>query len=320
MIHLIPDTHIVTETSDDGLLVVDIEHARYVFLDSVGARMWQALRQTGDLDAAAAVLHQFYDVEQAELEADVSEFAEYLVRSGFASYEPWARAIPAEIPLLPSRTAEGLYLDLLTDILLGDDASTARPAEAHLVRLVRDLTSEAAKAEIEDEAGAIVLPESLGHPAAWMAAGVLAAHERWSWRIHVIPEDVIPEDVIPEDDGLRPPPQFAELGARVRLDPLCLWGWPNNDDRKARVPALVWLPNLADASSGWAALAEEVTEGGIVAADDVNTSAVQDLRDRHGQQFDDITPLSWRAGWWRVEGRAQGDFRPQNVDSAAGAS
>lgn len=313
--HLIPDTHVVTETCGDGLLILDIEQAHYVVLDAVGTRMWRSLQQTGDVATAAVQLHEFYEVDPALLEADVAEFADYLVRIGLASREPWTVDLPAEPPLLMSGTAEDLYLDLLTDDLLGTEASSRAPeaspsdsAEAHLVRLVRELTIEAAKADADS--GAIVLPARLGVPAALIAAGVLAAHQRWSWRVRVIP-DVGDHST---------PGEFAELQARLRLDRLCQWGWPNEFDVATEIPALVWLPESADARSDWAALASRVVDGGLMVAEDADTVLARALIDRQTAGLDDVTPLSWRAGWWRVSGRAPSSEAPQAVDSATAAS
>lgn len=299
MIHLLPESHVVTETCGDGLLVLDMEQAHYVVLDAVGARMWQTLRHTPEVSAAATELCAVYDADPAELEADVTEFAEYLVGLGLASHEPWTTALPTEPHLLMSGTAEDLYLDLLADTLLGVGASPSSPAEAspseptetHLVRLVRDLTVEAVKSEVDG--GAIVLPAGLGYATALMAAGVLAAHQRWSWHVRVIPDD----------NNTLAPPQFAALGARLRLDRLCQWGWPSESDVATDVPILVWLPESADARSGWATIASRVAEGGLIVTDDVNTGLAPDLIEGHGPGTDGLTPLSWRAGWWRVSGR-----------------
>lgn len=304
MIHLIPDTHVITELCDDGLLVVDVEHARYVFLDAVGTNIWRTLRQTGDVSAATAALVEVYDVDPAELATDVAEFAEYLVSIGLASHEPWSAALPAELPTPPSATAEGLFLDLLSDTLLGKDAWTTKPAEAHHAQLVRDLTSEAARADFET--AVIVLPERLGHAAALMAAGVLAAQELWSWRVQVVPDD----------EGAEAPVPFTDLATRLRLDRLCTWGWPQSDPTNEAVPALVWLPEQGSVTSGWAALAKAVGGGGIIAADDMNGDIAQALR----SDEDRLTPLSWRAGWWRVGVHREDAVALASVDSTSGLS
>lgn len=79
-LHLHPDT--VSQRTDEGLVVVNLHTYDFVELDDVGGSMWEALRATGDVDAAAARLAAEYDAPLDEITADLAEFVEHLRQAG----------------------------------------------------------------------------------------------------------------------------------------------------------------------------------------------------------------------------------------------
>lgn len=63
-------------------VLLDLRTESYFGLDAVGTRMWQALCETGSLDAAAAALDGVWDVEPARLRADLRRLVDELARQG----------------------------------------------------------------------------------------------------------------------------------------------------------------------------------------------------------------------------------------------
>jgi O-methyltransferase len=72
----------VSQRSDTGLVVVDLRTYRYLEFDEVGASMWEALRATPDIAAAAARLAGEYEAPADEIAADLAEFIEGLREAG----------------------------------------------------------------------------------------------------------------------------------------------------------------------------------------------------------------------------------------------
>jgi O-methyltransferase len=72
----------VSQRSDTGLVVVDLRTYRYLEFDEVGASMWEALRATPDVGAAAARLAGEYEAPVEEITADLAEFIDGLREAG----------------------------------------------------------------------------------------------------------------------------------------------------------------------------------------------------------------------------------------------
>ncbi len=63
-------------------VLLNLQSERYYGLDDVGTRMWQLLAVNGDVAAAYAQLLQEYDVEAAQLEADLAALIDRLAEAG----------------------------------------------------------------------------------------------------------------------------------------------------------------------------------------------------------------------------------------------
>jgi len=124
--------HVVTQRSDDGLVVLDPATVRFVELDDIGADLWEALVATADPAEALDRLVAAYDVEPAELEADLVAFMQHLIDCGLA-HRPDGDAAGdggAE-PAVAVTEPVDLYLDLLARSLTGMTALGSRDLRNH---------------------------------------------------------------------------------------------------------------------------------------------------------------------------------------------
>ena len=69
-------------------VLVNLNTERYLGLDPVGTRMWSVLTTAASIQAAFEELHQEYDVEPAQLRADLEEFIEQLLRQKLIEAAP----------------------------------------------------------------------------------------------------------------------------------------------------------------------------------------------------------------------------------------
>ena len=75
------DGVLVREVQGEAVLL-NLDREAYFGLDSVGTRMWTVLTQAGSVQLAIDQLGAEYEVEPAELEADVGRFLEELEGAG----------------------------------------------------------------------------------------------------------------------------------------------------------------------------------------------------------------------------------------------
>ena len=66
----------------DETVLLDLASGVYFGLDGVGKRIWESVEQGNSLDQAVAVIVSEYDVDEAQAQADVLEFASNLVERG----------------------------------------------------------------------------------------------------------------------------------------------------------------------------------------------------------------------------------------------
>lgn len=77
----VPESVLITETAGEAVLL-DLESEHYFGLNEVGTRMWQALTETGSVDAAHAVLAAEFDVDADTLRRDLDALVEELLAAG----------------------------------------------------------------------------------------------------------------------------------------------------------------------------------------------------------------------------------------------
>lgn len=70
------------ELPEGGLALLNSATQQYFRLDSVGARMWTALRDNASIDKAAAALIEEFDVEPNRLWRDLVELIEQFEHVG----------------------------------------------------------------------------------------------------------------------------------------------------------------------------------------------------------------------------------------------
>jgi hypothetical protein len=75
--------HVLAQQLLDGETVfVNLESERYLGLDEVGTRMWNALTSSSSIEEAYAVLLVEYDVPPEDLRRDLEELVVRLVEHG----------------------------------------------------------------------------------------------------------------------------------------------------------------------------------------------------------------------------------------------
>lgn len=79
------DESTVSAELDEEIVLLNVETGLYFGLDAVGARIWTLLGEGVDSEEclAAAMLEE-YDVEPAELRADLAAFLDRLIAKGLA--------------------------------------------------------------------------------------------------------------------------------------------------------------------------------------------------------------------------------------------
>jgi coenzyme PQQ synthesis protein D (PqqD) len=78
---------VITQAVDDALVLLSLESEVYFELDGIGARIWQLLRERGDVDAIVPELLEEYDVEEAKLRRDVSRLITELENAGLLTFD-----------------------------------------------------------------------------------------------------------------------------------------------------------------------------------------------------------------------------------------
>jgi len=66
----------------DETVLLDLSSGLYFGLDGVGKRIWDSVVEGNSLAQAVAVIVSEYDVDEAQAQADVIEFASDLVERG----------------------------------------------------------------------------------------------------------------------------------------------------------------------------------------------------------------------------------------------
>jgi Coenzyme PQQ synthesis protein D (PqqD) len=75
-----PDVLMQTVVGESVLL--DLRSQKYFGLNQVGTRVWQLLQETGDVGDIRARLLAEYDVQPDQLERDLDDLLERLLRAG----------------------------------------------------------------------------------------------------------------------------------------------------------------------------------------------------------------------------------------------
>ena len=78
-----PHLDVLVNTLPDGeVVLLHMASEVYFGLDSVGARMWEALADTGDIEATASRLAGEFEVEESRLLSDLRQLVAELTEAG----------------------------------------------------------------------------------------------------------------------------------------------------------------------------------------------------------------------------------------------
>ena len=84
---LSPAPGVLTRRVGDELVLLHLESELYFSLDPVGAAMWQAVCEEGNMSAAHAILSARYDAPTDQLRSDLEELVGRLVDNQLLSVD-----------------------------------------------------------------------------------------------------------------------------------------------------------------------------------------------------------------------------------------
>uniref|UniRef100_UPI003565FC57 PqqD family protein n=1 Tax=Sulfurovum sp. TaxID=1969726 RepID=UPI003565FC57 len=74
--------NVFAQLVDDEMVLLDMASENYFGLDETGSAIWQQLSKTGSLQATYDALIEEYEIQPAQLEADIFAFVQTLVDAG----------------------------------------------------------------------------------------------------------------------------------------------------------------------------------------------------------------------------------------------
>jgi len=83
---IVPE-HVLTRELEGEMVILNLETERYLGLDDVGTRMWNALTTAGTVGEACERLLDEYEVEGERLRADVADLVERMAAEGLVQVE-----------------------------------------------------------------------------------------------------------------------------------------------------------------------------------------------------------------------------------------
>jgi hypothetical protein len=102
--HLSVNESVVSARLDGEAVLLNVETGIYFGLDEVGTRIWELLAQGADERKVLGQLLQEYDVEEAQLSADISGFIAHLAAAGLVRRHLRPSRSSVEDPLPESAT------------------------------------------------------------------------------------------------------------------------------------------------------------------------------------------------------------------------
>lgn len=83
--HISPD--VLSQEIDTETVLLDMKHENYFGLNDVGSRVLKILAKGANLDTLITTLLEEYDVEQNQLEEDITELLQELLHAGLIHAE-----------------------------------------------------------------------------------------------------------------------------------------------------------------------------------------------------------------------------------------
>lgn len=78
---------VTTSVLDDELVLLDQATGKYFGLNPVASRMFQLLRETGDIRRTGDALQREYDAPRERLDSDLKTFMDALIQKGIVSID-----------------------------------------------------------------------------------------------------------------------------------------------------------------------------------------------------------------------------------------
>ena len=84
---LTPAPNVISQEVGGETVLLDLKNENYFGLDAVGTRIWQLIQQSADLRSIFRTLVQEYEVEEAQLQADLERLIGELSERGLVKLQ-----------------------------------------------------------------------------------------------------------------------------------------------------------------------------------------------------------------------------------------
>ena len=78
-------SEVLAQEVDEETVLLDMKSESYFGLDEVGTRIWQLLKDTGNLQTVYDTMCEEYDVDEKQLKKDLLDHVTQLVEAGLIS-------------------------------------------------------------------------------------------------------------------------------------------------------------------------------------------------------------------------------------------
>ena len=78
-------SEVLAQEVDEETVLLDMKSENYFGLDEVGSRIWQLLKETGNLQTVFDTMREEYDVDEKQLKKDLLDHVTQLVEAGLIS-------------------------------------------------------------------------------------------------------------------------------------------------------------------------------------------------------------------------------------------
>ena len=78
-------SEVLAQKVDEETVLLDMKSESYFGLDEVGTRIWQLLKETGNLQTVFDTMLEEYDVDEKQLKKDLLDHVTQLVEAGLIS-------------------------------------------------------------------------------------------------------------------------------------------------------------------------------------------------------------------------------------------
>ena len=79
---------VLSQEVDGETVLLNLNNESYFGLDPTGTRIWQLIRDLGDLDDVYAVMLEEFNVSEEQLQQDLKQLVEKLVDAGLVQVSP----------------------------------------------------------------------------------------------------------------------------------------------------------------------------------------------------------------------------------------